>query len=313
MSQIQSAAFVKSSFPLHNAKVLNSGSRGLVRVISDRGNGSYEGSLAGVRVNLRSQKQLKVGDSFIATVKLNKGVIELSPEDEGGKPAVLMMEEGNSSVEKLLKGLGLVPDSLNKHIILQMKQLEMKLEPEIIKKFRNLSLRFAGKEKRAAELLAVLKDKGLELSEGQILSLLNLLDEKCESEEEKDASSLRLINHKKGWIFLPYEIIDASQKEKIGSGNIRLLIGDDKKLLKLNLNVLINKNEYLFNLDFENKKCKKVRCNFPVKDGERENALKVLGKKFFFLAAPEIIFAEKSELEGSGCESEEFFEVGGRV
>ena len=300
-----------------NVKVLQQGSSVLVRVIADQGGGQYEGSVAGVRVRLTSKNPLKAGDTFTATVNLNNGKIEITPKSESGisllADKVIIEAQSQNQLQKLLAEIGLPPDQINSHIALQMKQLAMKLDADVIRKLHALSIRFAGKEKKAAELLTILKDKGIELSQTQLLELLKLLENDAEAGEKEQTPALKIINHKNGWIFIPYEIIEGSQKEKIGRGIIRLLIGDDKKLSKLNFNVLINNNEYLFNLDFENKKCKKVRCNFPVKDSQKEKLLALLAKKLIGSGAPLIIFAEKSELEGSGCESEEFFEVGGRV
>ena len=300
-----------------NVKVLQQGSSVLVRVIADKGGGQYEGSVAGVRVKLHSQNPLKPGDIFTATVNLNNGKIEITPKSESGisflADKVFVEAQGQNQLQNLLAKLGLAPDQLNSHIVLQMKQLGMKLDADLIRKLHSLSLRFAGKEKKAAELLTILKDKGLELTQSQILSLLNLLEAGEEGGEEDDFQKLKIINHKKGWIFLPYEIIEGSGNEKIGSGIIRLLIGADKRLSKLNFNILINKNEYLFNLDFEDKKCKKVRCNFPAKESEKERFLENLAGKLSGSGAPEIIFAEKEQLEGSACQGEVFFEVGGRV
>ena len=307
-----------------NVKVLQQGSSVLVRVIADKGGGQYEGSVAGVRVNLRSKNPLKPGDTFTATVNLNNGKIEITPKAESGisflADKVFVEAQGQSQLQNLLAEIGLPPDDINSHIALQMKQLGMKLDAEVIRKLHALSIRFAGKEKKAAELLTILKDKGIELSQTQLLELLNLLEKEADGGEEAESPALKIINHKSGWIFLPYEIVNdpgntpsENEPSLLGRGIIRLLIGDDKKLSKLNFNLLINNNEYLFNLDFENKKCKKIRCNFPVKESEVEKTLDALEKKLLGCGAPQIIFAEKSELEGSGCESEEFFEVGGRV
>lgn len=300
-----------------NVKVLQQGSSVLVRVIADKGGGQYEGSVAGVRVKLHSQNPLKAGDVFTATVNLNKGKIEITPKTESGisflADKVIVEAQGQNHLQNLLAGIGLAPDLLNSHIALQMKQLGMKLDSELIRKLHSLSIRFAGKEKKAAELLTILKSKGLELSQSQILGLLNLLEDRDDGWKEEDSQRLKVINHKKGWIFLPYEIIEGSADEKIGRGIIRLLIGEDKKLSKLNFNILINNNEYLFNLNFENKKCRKVCCNFPVKESEKSKLLEKLAQRLLACGGPEILFAEKDQLEGSGCESEEFFEVGGRV
>ena len=300
-----------------NVKVLQQGSSVLVRVIADKGNGRYEGSVAGVRVNLQAKNSLKAGQTFTARVNLNNGRIEIVPEGDKKinifSDAVLIEEGGENQLQKVLTEIGLPANQLNSHIAMQMKQLGMKLDPEIIRKLHAMSLRFPGKEKKASELLTILKNKNLELSESQVLNLLNLLEGEEDYDDKEKKGELKIINQKKGWIFLPYEIVSCQEKEKIGRGIIRLLIGDDRKLKKLNFNILIAQKEYVFNLDFENKRCSKVSCNFPVKDSEKEKTLEILKKRLSGAGGPEVIFAEKSELEGSACSMDDFFTVGGRV
>ena len=64
-----------------NRQVLKEGSSVLVRVIADRGGGKYEGSVAGVRVQLNSAKALTPGQSFTATIAVKNGSIVITPKD----------------------------------------------------------------------------------------------------------------------------------------------------------------------------------------------------------------------------------------
>ena len=70
---------------------LQNGSSVLVRVASYKGNGVYEGFVAGVKVNISSQKQLQIGQSFPAKIFVKDGLIELQ-----------RINENHPSLEKVL-------------------------------------------------------------------------------------------------------------------------------------------------------------------------------------------------------------------
>ena len=59
---------------------LQNGSSVLVRVASYKGNGVYEGFVAGVKVNITSQKQLQIGQSFPAKIFVKDGIIQLKSD-----------------------------------------------------------------------------------------------------------------------------------------------------------------------------------------------------------------------------------------
>ena len=61
-------------------KLLKTGDSALVRVIADRGNGRYEGFVAGVKVAFSSARPLTVGTSFPAKVQVNGNTIILFPK-----------------------------------------------------------------------------------------------------------------------------------------------------------------------------------------------------------------------------------------
>ena len=304
-----------------NVKVLHNGSSVLVRVIADKGNGSYQGSVAGVRVNLHSKNPLKPGDVFTASVNLKNGKIEVTPKSESGitfTGGKLILENATSArLESLLNSLGLPADQINKHLAMQFKQLEMKYDGPLLRKLRGLSVRFNGKEKSAGELAAILKQKGIEPDEDLINALLSLFYD--EEEGEGDAGRhkegvLKIINHKNGWIFLPYEIVRAD-REVLGSGIIRLLFDSANQLKKANFNASLNQKEYIFNLDFENKRLSKLMANISPEPelAEKEGFISALQKKLLPFGAPQTFWADKEDVEGSGCESEEIFSVGGMV
>ncbi len=167
-----------------NRQVLKEGSSVLVRVISDRGNGKYEGSVAGVRVQLNSAKPLTPGTSFAATVSVKNGTIVISPKETGllsagaGEISLTFNEVSQAELASLLESLGLPADNLSSSILKSFKQMGIKMDSTLANKIRSLALRFAGKEKSAAEILSLLAQKGLEADEEEIRQLLTLLEDK---------------------------------------------------------------------------------------------------------------------------------------
>lgn len=174
---------------LSNVKILNEGSSVLVRVIADKGGNRYEGSVAGVRVNLTSTNPLKPGDKFVATVSSRNGVIQLVPDGEKLNTladikgtqiiSLVSMETGellqavdNPALSAYLKMMGLPDNNLSLHIFQQMKQLGLKFNPALLKRMYNISLKYKGKEKRAAELLMELLQKNIDLDEDALEALL---------------------------------------------------------------------------------------------------------------------------------------------
>lgn len=304
-----------------NVKVLHSGSSVLVRVIADRGGGQYEGSVAGVRVNLRSKNPLKPGDVFTAVVNLKNGKIEVTPKTDSGitfaSGKLIFENAGSAHLENLLNALGLPSDEINKHLAMQFKQLEMKFDGGLLRKLRGLSVRFNGKEKSAGEIASILKQKGIEPDGELINALLSLLydDQAGEEGAHKNKDEiLKIINHKNGWIFVPYEIVRAG-KEVLGDGVIRLLFDGANQLKKANFNAKLNQKEYCFNLDFENKHLSKIMANITPEPSEsqKEEFITALQKKLISFGKPETFWADKEIVEGTGCESEEIFMVGGVV
>lgn len=170
-------------------RVLKEGSSVLVRIIADKGGGRYEASVAGVRINLSSKLPQKVGSSFVGTVRVLNGQIQINQLDgknpfEGINLEALEYQAGtdlfaqiaDEAVAAFLENLGLVPDNLSYHIFNQFKQLELKIDASLINKIHNLAKKIKGKEKLAAELLTNLYKKGIEISEEELLDLIASLE-----------------------------------------------------------------------------------------------------------------------------------------
>lgn len=128
---------------------LKDGSPVLVRVIGNRGNGKFEASVAGIRINLFSERNLQPGENFTGRLSLQNGFISIKPDD----PSILssskeiftasIIETGDffepvssPALISLLSVLNLPADNLSFRILQQYKQLGMKFDPASMKKIR---------------------------------------------------------------------------------------------------------------------------------------------------------------------------------
>ena len=311
----------------------------LVRVIADRGGGKYQGSVAGVRVQLNSAKTLQPGQSFVATVGVKNGTIVIVPKDTSltaagnGEIALSFNEVSDAQLFSLLESLGLPADSLSSSILKTFKQMGMKMDSALANKIRNLALRFSGKEKSAAEILSLLSQKGLEADEEEIKQLLTLLKgegsdlesgkpeaDKSQKPEEK---LLNKINSTEGaWYLLPFELVQlteqaVSDKQILGKGCIRLLFDSSTALKLLNLDCNYNNQKYLFSLSYEGKKITNTYFNVSSASGSFSPESAINSLKKHFMAAGinpgKISWAEKEDLEGNASGLESFVTFGGQI
>ena len=318
-----------------NRQVLIEGSSVLVRVIADRGGGKYEGSVAGVRVQLSSSKALQPGQSFVATVGIKNGSIVITPKDNAltamaaNEIALSFNEVTETQLFSLLESLGLPADNLSSSILKSFKQMGLKMDSALANKIRNLALRFSGKEKSAAEILSLLAEKGLEADEEEIKELLILLQgdtaEQPDSAKSKETGQklLKKINSTEGaWYLLPFELVQLreipdTEHKFLGKGCIRLLFDSASALKLLNLDCSYNNQKYLFSLVYEGKKISNTYFNVSsaLKNLSPENQIADL-KKHFMAAGinpGKISWAEKEELEGNASGLESFVSFGGEV
>lgn len=312
-------------------QVLKEGASVLVRVIGEKGNGKYEGSVAGVRVQLSSSKILKAGETFVATVGVRDGKIVVTPKLEGSgvttEMTLTFSRADETSLAAFLENIGLPSDSLSLSILQQLKQMGLKIDAQFMSRIYNLSLRFKGKEKSASEILMILAEKGLKASDDEILELLEMLSgekdfsdySKEEPENQKKKENLiNRINQKEGkWYLLPFEMV-YSGDQLLGKGVIRLLFKNEKHLSLMNIDAKYNSKNYLFSLLFEGKVCKEIRFNIFDSNGsffDFENATESLRTRFLKagLELPEINYCAACDIEGSACGSEEFYSFGGQV
>lgn len=307
---------------------LQNGSSVLVRVAAYKGNGVYEGFVAGVKVNISSQKQLQIGQSFPAKIYVKDGLIQLQMKDSFSSftAGVQISESKFEVLNSLLNNLGFSSSPVINHILHQLKQLEMKFDSQVINKIKNLSLKFKGKELSASELLLILHEKNVDFSDSDLLSLILLLDvfnqDNNSKAGEKEAFSLlkKMNNNLNNWIFLPFEFVSFDKtenkiddSEKLGSGVLKILFTKTGNLVKqVNIECLYKSVEYVFVILFECKKCKNVYFNISnVNKNEIVEIINVLNRKIGNNV--KIEYKSKEILLGTACELEDFVNVEGSV
>ena len=302
---------------------LKDGSQVLVRIISDRGGGKYEGSVAGARININSRTPLTPGTSFKATITTQNGQLLLFPMNESGEVAqnafFTMEAVQTEQLAAMLQSLGLNADDLSYHLMQQLKQLGMKMDSSLLTKIYNLSVKFKGKEKRAAELIAILAKKGIDFSEEELLSLMQELggeEDLAEDNQKSEKDEYKLLNKinsiKNTWQLLPYEIV--SNIGVLAKGSLGFFVDETSllKLLNLECNWLRNNHKYLFSLEYEKGQCQNIKMSG---EGiELSRLADILDKRL--LASGKQITIEIVEpelIEGTACSQEEFFAIGGDV
>ena len=301
---------------------LKDGSQVLVRIISDRGGGKYEGSVAGARININSRTPLTPGTSFKATISTQNGQVLLFPMNESGEVAqnafFTMEAVQTEQLAAMLQSLGLNADDLSYHLMQQLKQLGMKMDSSLLSKIYNLSVKFKGKEKRAAELIAILAKKGIDFSEEELLSLLQELggEDSAEDNQKSQNDEYKLLNKinsiKNTWQMLPYEIV--SNVGALAKGSLGFFVDETSslKLLNLECNWLGNNHKYLFSLEYEKGLCSNIKM---IGQGVDVSKLAYILDKRLIASGKQITIeiVEPELIEGTACSQEEFYVFGGEV
>lgn len=302
--------------------VLKDGSPVLVRIIADKGNGKYTGSVAGVRVNISSAKKIDVGSTFVATISSKNGIISITPKNNQIilNNNIEITTADNSKLSAFLKALGLNADELYVNLLQQFTQAEMKIDNQLMSKIHNLAIKFKGKEKNALELLSILARKNIPFDEEALLNLINFLyDEEKESENNQQKDGKNLLNKinktSGGWFILPFELCNLNENKVLGSGCIRILMDKGNQLKVMNVECRYNQKKYLFNTLFEGKKCRTIRFNVDPVNLEDADSLILKLKKIFmnYSNKVNIEWAEAFEIEGTAACAEELYGVGGEV
>lgn len=183
---VHSAAISKNI----NNQVLRDGSSVLVRIISQKGDNLYEGSVFGNRVNIKSIRNIQVGSVFTAKINLSDGKIKLIPINQNNiienefqiesiknsELTSIFSSVQDLDLENLLISMNLIPDNLSLHIVLQMKQLGLKFDSSVIKKIYNYSAKYNNKERKVAELITLLSQKKIDFDKENIDYFIEEID-----------------------------------------------------------------------------------------------------------------------------------------
>lgn len=328
-------------------KVLRDGGSVLVRVLADKGNGKYEVSVAGTRLNISAKNPLKVGQSFVANVNTVGKQIQLTPQNQeiAAKNQNMFVEIADSKIFSFLSSIGLPADNISYNIMQQFKQLNMKLNVPLMNRIHQLASRYEGKEKLASQIMINLINKGLDAEDSEIEKIIMMLDDESYKSEKMsenilsavDVNSFKLLiqdyfyklfnddskskidilainNHFPGWIYLPFEILKIDSTV-LGEGCIKLLIDKSKILKKILVSCNYENKIFNYNLDFVGNDVRTVRFNIAPFDYDKiDEECKKLKNKFASVGRRvEIHWDEKEEIEGTGAGSEKIVMFGGEV
>lgn len=298
--------------------LLKDGASVQVRILSSNGNGKYLASVGGQKCNITAKNDLSAGDVFKAEVRVIDNKIELIPEMKNESVIKAEMVQ-NQNLSVLLQNLGIIPDNLSIHIYKQFIQMQEKINPELMEKIKNIAIKFGGNEKKASEILMILKDKGINASEEEIQALITILENNHLPEDNSNKNTkfelLNKINSTKGkWYILPFNIVSNELNTVLGNGNIKLFFQNQEKLTQLNIDCKYLDDEFLFNLYFENNLVNLVRMNIQNKKVNPQAEINKI-KSLFEEINPKLMveWTEKENLEGTGCELENTFSVEGLI
>ncbi len=264
-----------------------------VRILSTQGDGTVQASMRGKIFTAKTEFTSEPGSTFNARVHISgdgKITLERLPfhADSTNHQA--------GSLLSMLLAEGLPADDVMVRILQFVQQTGLRADKSIMMKARRISQRFPGKEKQAAEIAALLLEKGIDAPDEKIQEILNLMengdfghssgweqnprgdeDEKEHGSRGKDGENfldilfcekipdktglLTLMNHvstgRMHWIILPYRW---DSPNGLGSGIIRILIDTEARSTeKVEINCKINSTNYFFVLYCNKSKEKEVR------------------------------------------------------
>lgn len=272
-----------------NSSIINDGDSVLVRVEKPLGDGASLVLLNGQRIKAFCAKTLAAGETFRAVVSHSQdGRLLLTVSEKSG---------ANNSIEPRLADFlvsnAIQSDGISAQIVRLMQQFGVKIDCGILRRARELSAKFPGKEKLAAEAASILMEKGIEPEYSLVCRMLGITDGSFDTspqsqnhgEEQKFADGegtyfglfgkipqakeglLALLNHSsfssdKHWICVPFELNNAHFNAK---GTLSFLLNLNSKLTeKIRIKCNTDYTNYIFVLYYSKSKVKEVRfCTLP--------------------------------------------------
>ena len=167
---------------LRNASVLHGGSVVKGRVLAKNGDGSYSVSLAGQKINVKSETPLQSGSVFSAKVSIKGESVELSLVKENLSSEIVQkfgaasgLNAANSEIPpqiaNLLSSLGFEPNPESLKILQFMQQIGMKIDVSSAKKALKQAKNSPDKEEKA-QISLLLEEKGIKSSDERVSQVL---------------------------------------------------------------------------------------------------------------------------------------------
>ena len=175
------------------------------RVISSNPDGSFEVSLAGQKINVRSNVHLVPNQIFSARASVKNGTVYLSLINDSSKntssiknlsktgfvskfTSEILAGKLNDSASAFLQSLGIEPIHEAFRLVQLMQQMGVKIDAESAKKALKTSKKFSDDEKdEAAQFSFLLEKKGLKSDEKTVKAVFNgFSGEKQEQNQSKN-------------------------------------------------------------------------------------------------------------------------------
>ena len=158
-----------------NFSILRSGTVVTGRVLAKNGDGSYSVSLAGQKINVKSETPLQIGSVFSARVNLKGESVELSLVKENVSSEILQKFGGASEISpqvaNILSSLGFEPNTESFKILQFMQQIGMKFDVESAKKALKQAKDSENKEEKA-QVSLLLEEKGIKANDERVQAII---------------------------------------------------------------------------------------------------------------------------------------------
>lgn len=189
-----------------NFAVLRSGSVVTGRVLSKNADGSYLVSIAGQKISVKSEANLRSGQVFSARVKIAGNQVALSLVQESKSSGEILQKISGSNqnlspeVQNFLMSLGFEPDADSFKILQFMQQLGMKIDVPAAKKALNSSRNGGNVSEEKAQVSLLLEEKGIPPDEEKVSSILGKNQENSQNSNHRkkkdDEAVLALLGNK---------------------------------------------------------------------------------------------------------------------
>jgi len=183
-----------------NVAVLRNGTIVTARILSKNSDGTFTLSLAGQKINVKSEALLKIGSTISAKVSLAGKEVQLSlikenPESNEIFQKFSAQTEISPQIANLLTSLGFEPNIESLKILQFMQQLGIKINAEEAKKTLAKSKSNGKTDQEKAEFSLLLEEKGMEMPDKRINALLGHSERQNHHSEQNSSHSEQSHHH----------------------------------------------------------------------------------------------------------------------